>query len=234
MGRAVAKQVEKLSQFGDLIERFLREPYPESATGVPYARTRIGFMEFVLQEAKLDKFALQKAIGLPRVNYNNWMDANKTIRRETLDNITQFHQLTPQQEIGLWSIAGGDLSLPSPQEIARELQSGATAFPVTLPDTLTRGTLRVNTLERLCARTGLSLDKLRDLASERALMRSHEEPYSKALNATLTTPKHEFHNVRTARIWRVPSFPMMRRWPISWVCCCWAIPPAIRLPISLP
>ena len=131
--------------------------------------------------------------------YNNWMDENKSIRRETLDRITQFHQLTPHQEIGLWSIACGNLSLPSPEAIAQTLQTGAATSTITLPDTLARGELRVNTIKTLCERTGLSLDKLRELASERALLREQAEPYSKALNITLTTPRPQFHNVRTAQ-----------------------------------
>lgn len=147
------------SLFGAEIDAFL------AANDRQNPKNFVDFVRDYMARHQLTMPALSKAWAIDESAIHSWLYKKPppTPSRITLDHLTARFHLSPAQEINLWSIAKGDLSLPTVEKIAF---SGAKtqASPVK-PEAKQTAKERTQLWDRLMARTGLSLDKLASLSS---------------------------------------------------------------------
>jgi hypothetical protein len=168
--------------------RHFHDAAPES-----YARNLQGFVAYLMDATDLRTRPLPKELGMKRGTFNAWRRDGAHAKRASLEHLTERYALTKTEELDLWTIAAGDLSQPSPANIARQSE----AMPPDLshiPTSAERGALRVTTANQIMARTGFSLNKWRETAA----LYSDASFFSKPLNITLQNDTKSFHHVGTA------------------------------------
>lgn len=121
------------------------------------------FINSYKEKYQLTLPALSKAWKIDENTIHSWLykTPQPTPSRVTLDHLTTHFHLSPAQEINLWTIAKGDLSLPTIEKIAFSVTK-KNASPV-IPDPETACVERTKIWDKLMQRTGLSLDKLASL-----------------------------------------------------------------------